>query len=244
MVKNMRPLNHLNRAQRQRLLCLLVTARALVASEQLRGRQEATKYSLAMSGSAAPADEPVPDQPTADRSTDQHGMQGTEHNEIHHSDGRLEHPHVRHDERDTPFRWVFVIAIASCCILALVYFLDFGLFRGEGSVLARQRASDFPLAAHPSDEPPAAPRLEQIDRLQAGEAAKIEGRELAKERALNSYGATTEKDFVHIPIAQAMQLLAGHLPVRKPPRDAHGKDNGLLDAGEAHSGRILRRESP
>ena len=63
----------------------------------------------------------------------------------------------------------------------------------------------------------------------------------AQEKALNSYGPTAEKGFVHIPIQQAIKAVAGKLPVRKqPPGQSRRNDSGLMDSGESNSGRMFR----
>ena len=47
-----------------------------------------------------------------------------------------------------------------------------------------------------------------------GEAANVFAKLAAQEKVLNSYGPTEEKGFVHIPIQQAIKVIAGKLPVR------------------------------
>jgi hypothetical protein len=66
----------------------------------------------------------------------------------------------------------------------------------------------------------------------------------AKEKALDSYGPTTEKGFIHIPIQQAMKAIAGKLPIRKQPQASTAASSGLLDGGESNSGRMFQGPSP
>jgi hypothetical protein len=91
---------------------------------------------------------------------------------------------------------------------------------------------------------PPKPRLEQIDRM-ANKANPDALKSLeAKEKALNSFGPTEEKGFVHVPIRQAMKAVAGKLPVRKEPPTSTAAGKGLLEGGESNSGRMLRGPSP
>ena len=64
----------------------------------------------------------------------------------------------------------------------------------------RSKRSAYPLAPGLSAKLPPQPRLEQLDRITPAEIANGDKQLAAKEKALNSYGATAEKGFVHIPI--------------------------------------------
>jgi hypothetical protein len=184
------------------------------------------------------------------------GHQGSAHSEdaqkesggpgIHQPDGELEHPNVRFEERQVPVGWVLAIAIITCCIGAVIFVGVHFFLKSQESTLAIARKSPFPLVQHPSDKLPPEPRLEQVDRVANVKTPNVFLRERAKEEILNGYGTTDEKGFVHIPIEGAMELIAGHLPVRKQPegsetQEATSKDDGLVDAGDPNSGRMFQK---
>jgi hypothetical protein len=160
--------------------------------------------------------------------------------EVLHSDGRIENPSIRYEERDVSFRGVLIVAIIGTCIGVALFGLVYLFFRADTDRLASRRESEFPLAEHPSEEPPREPRLEQIDHLAGVARENAYLRESAKEDQLDSYGETKEKGFVHVPIRRALESLVGHLPVRKESPPGPGKDNGLVDSGESNSGRMFR----
>jgi hypothetical protein len=176
--------------------------------------------------------EPLPEQPPNPVG----GVSGTDEP----NDGvELAHPSIQYERRDVPFRWVLVVAIAFVFVGGAIFMLVYAFFRADTDRVASRRESEFPLAEHPSDALPVAPRLEEIDRLNGLPQENVYLQLLAKETELERYGKTSEKGFVHIPISRAMESLAGHLPVRKqPPTDT--KDNGLLDSGASNSGRMFR----
>jgi hypothetical protein len=160
--------------------------------------------------------------------------------EIHHPDGRIEHPQVRYEHRDIWVRWTFYILGIACCIAALHYFLVLKFFWSQQAVQAKLKESPSPLATHPSLELPREPRLEQLDFHAGIVRPNVYLNYAAKETQLHSYGPTDEPGFIHIPIDVAIQRVAGKLPVRERPSDIVVKDNGLVDAGESNSGRMFR----
>jgi hypothetical protein len=162
--------------------------------------------------------------------------------EIHYSDGRMEHPAVRYEPRDIHFRWILLAIVIACGVASLHYYVVLRLFWLQEQREKEEKRSPFPLAATPSTKLPAEPRLEQINRMAAAETANVAAREAAQEKTLNTYGPTPEQGFVHVPIGQAMKLVAKELSAKEelPPRPK--KDNGLLDAGESNSGRMFRAE--
>jgi hypothetical protein len=164
--------------------------------------------------------------------------------EIHHPDGRIEHPSVRYERTDASFGCILSILIAAL-IFGIVAFAGVRLFFDEyRNYQAEIKKSPYPLAPEPSTALPREPRLEQIDRLAEVETPNVHEREAAKEKILNSYGATQESGFVHVPIERAMSLLADKLPVRaKPPANQTEHSNGLIDAGESNAGRVFRRRA-
>jgi hypothetical protein len=58
------------------------------------------------------------------------------------------------------------------------------------------------------------------------------------EKTLHSYGNTNESGFVHIPIEQAMKLVAPTLETRQGDRQLPAKGFGLVGGGESNSGRL------
>src|SRR5579862_3610689 len=126
-----------------------------------------------------PANKPLPE---AEKPSDEA--------EVRHADGRIEHPAVGFERTDVPSRWVLIVAIVSCAIGVAAFFVAFAFFHMQASSLAVRRASDFPLATHPSDRLPPEPRLEQIDRRAEIETPNVFLREQAKEAVLHGYGPT------------------------------------------------------
>ncbi len=162
--------------------------------------------------------------------------------EIHHPDGRIEHPSVHYERTDANFRAIVCIILGTMALAALIqtavlaFFLDYRQYQDD------IKKSPYPLAPGPSTALPAEPRLEQVDRLAGVESPNVYERMSGKEEILNSYGDTPEKDFVHIPIERAMKLLENKLPARAAPSAAAArKGGGLVDAGESNSGRMFRK---
>jgi hypothetical protein len=161
-------------------------------------------------------------------------------------EGELAHSSIRFETRDVAFRFVLIVFVATVLVGATIFGLVYVFFRADTARLATRRESEFPLAEHPSNELPAEPRLEQVDRLAGIARENVYVRESAQEGQLDLYGETKEKGFVHIPIRRAMEALMeapeGPLPVRKDVPTTN-KDNGLLDSGSPNSGRKFR-EAP
>lgn len=136
--------------------------------------------------------------------------------EIRHPDGRIEHPAVRFERRDIHFGWVLALVVAACCVLVVHFAVTWKIFEWQKTRLAKENASPYSVLPSPVtiDELPPAPRLEQIDRLTLKEHADISKRLLLKEKDLHSFGPTTEKGFVHVPIEDAIKTIANELPVR------------------------------
>src|ERR1700722_4424892 len=137
-----------------------------------------------------------------------------------------ENPSIKFEHRDVPFRPILIIAILGAGIGAAIFALVYAFFRADTDRLAYRRESEFPLAEHPSNALPAKPVLEQVERLEGKPGEDVYQRLLGQEAQLETYGETNEKGFVHIPIRQAMDSVAGHLAVRKE-QPASSKDNGL-----------------
>jgi hypothetical protein len=158
--------------------------------------------------------------------------------EVHHADGRIEHPHVRYEPTDARFRPILLILIGAAALAVVVFAGVWWFFRAEQDYQAAVKRTDFPLQPGPSEALPAEPRLEQVNRMAGIEKGNVYEREASKEAILHSYGDTPETGYIRIPIERAMGLLAGKLPARAEKPDK--KANGLVDAGESNSGRMFR----
>jgi hypothetical protein len=177
--------------------------------------------------STRPGHELVEEQPTVE--------------EIRHPDGRIEHPRVRFEHSDANFSPILIILIIVMGIATLHFASVWWFFKHYAAHEAAIKQSSFPLQPGPSDQLPAEPRLEPVNRMAAIEKGNVYVIEASRERILNSYGAL-ESGYVHIPIQRAMDLLANKLPVRPKPAGNAQKENGLVDAGEPNSGRMFRGE--
>jgi hypothetical protein len=154
--------------------------------------------------------------------------------------GQFEHPSVRYEKTDAGRLGVLLVLGASVGLAAVTYLGVWGFYTRYRDHLAVERRSPYPLATTPANVLPPEPRLEQLDRL-SGVGTELARRQ-ARERLLRSYGTTADKGYVHIPIERAMALVAGKLPVRAEAVD-HGRDQGLVAAGEPNSGRMFRKET-
>jgi hypothetical protein len=169
--------------------------------------------------------------------------------EIPHSDGRIEHSDVSREETDARFTPILLILIGSAGFALVMFLLMTAFYYGWRDHETAVKKSSFPLAPTPSLDPrnpPALPegqpRLEQEDRLSGDMTANVYDRQAAKESILHTFGSNKdEKDFVHIPIEQAMKLVEKKLPVRATlPADQAWRADGLIDSGESNSGREFR----
>jgi len=155
-------------------------------------------------------------------------------------DGCIEHPLVRYERTDASFGWVLSILIVAMLVAVFHFSMILWFLHRYRDYEAKIKPSAFPLARHPSEALPKDPRLEQVDRLKGRKSSNAPASEASRDETLSSYGLTAEKDFVHIPIERAMDLLAARLPARKETAQAKKKENELLDAGASNSGRLLR----
>jgi len=99
------------------------------------------------------------------------------------------------------------------------------------------------------DDPASSVDPEELLRRMAGgdfphETLNVSRWERGEEKALETYGTSDEKGFVRIPLKEAMQIVVGQLPARKPADQPKYPDRGLIDAGESNSGRMFRGGSP
>src|SRR5262249_2297008 len=161
--------------------------------------------------------------------------------EVHEPAERLEeNPLVRYEPTDVSFRPILLILIGAVIFAALQLIAVWWYFERDLHYQAAIKQSAFPLQPGPSDTLPAEPRLEQINRMAGIEKGNVYEREASREALLHSYGPTPETGYIHIPIERAMEIVAGKLPSR--PEKSDKKANGLVDAGESNSGRMLRGE--
>ncbi len=168
--------------------------------------------------------------------------------EILHPDGAVEHATVRFEPKDIHLGWIVGLIVIAAIILASEGFVIWRLYWFQAGRQATAKASPYPLAPGPLGPPnPLSvpePRLEQLDHLSGDERSNVFLRQLSREKTLNSYGPTAEKGFVHIPVREAVKILAaegasGQLRKRSesPPQTILGQ--GLRDAGGPNSGRVL-----
>jgi hypothetical protein len=170
---------------------------------------------------------------------------GDEPQEICYPDGRIEHPGVPYERGDIGFRGLLGVIVGACCVLAVLGFLVSRFYWFQERTQEAVTKSLYPLSPGLSAKLPSQPRLEQLDRMTAAELANSDKQLAAMQRALNRYGATAEKGFVHIPIQEAMQAVAGDLPVAKQSsRGGAAHSSGLLESGASNSGRMFREPSP
>jgi hypothetical protein len=151
--------------------------------------------------------------------------------EIHYSDGRIEHPSVHYETTDVHFRTVMAVIVMSIVVLAITFWAMFAFLKIYQEYQARTKKSPYPLAPGPSTALPAQPRLEQLNH---------DG-DIGTDESLTKH-IPDEKGYVRIPIEQAMRLLDDKLPARAAPAaDAIRRAGGLVDGGEPNSGRLFRR---
>jgi hypothetical protein len=149
-------------------------------------------------------------------------------------------PDVRYETRDVRFRWVLILAVAGCCIGAVIFFLVRGFYWAALESRSDGQAAEFAPRETPTSQLPPEPRLELLDRLEKTPASNVSKWETGEEKALETYGASDEKGFVRVPLQRAIQTLTGHWQVRKESDRPKFKDKGLIDAGESNSGRMFR----
>lgn len=162
---------------------------------------------------------------------------------LHHPDGRLEHPSVRHEPSDASFGAIAMTLVGAFVFLAGVHFTIMGFFTSYRDRLMESNRSPSPLAPVPSIALPHQPRLEQIDRLEG--ITHAEGGLRASR--LTTYGPTDAEGYVHIPIKRAMQFMVDKNVLRarpQPPAEDSRRAGGLVDAGESNSGRMFKEKRP
>lgn len=161
--------------------------------------------------------------------------------EIHHPDGRIEHPSVRHERRDLNFGCICSLLLGAMGFAAVVHYVVWLFFLRYTAYENVVHRSPYPLAPTPSLKLPPEPRLDPLNMKEQIARGNVYVRQGNNEQILSTVGHTAEPGFVHIPIERAMDLLAGKLPVAaQPPAELSRRSNGLLDSGGPNSGRVLR----
>jgi hypothetical protein len=151
---------------------------------------------------------------------------------------------VRYERKDIRLRGLLILMAGAACFTAILYFAIWRFFWWQESVQEAIKESPYPMAPRMSTQMPPKPRLEQLDRMAGVKSSDVDKSLAAKEKALDSYGPTADKGFVHIPIQQAIKAVAGKLPVRKQPQPPPADQSGLLEGGQSSSGRMFRGPLP
>ena len=127
---------------------------------------------------------------------------------------RLEHPKVHREASDVRSGWIIAVASVVPVVTAIIFFVVWTFFkyieRQEQSI----KFSNYPLAPVPSSALPKEPRLEPLNRIAGDTSANDFDRQLAQESQLTTFGSTSEKGFIHIPIQDAIKLVIPQLKVR------------------------------
>ena len=153
-----------------------------------------------------------------------------------------ENPKVRYERRDITLRWLLILLAAAASFAVIHYYSTWKYYWWKADIEAAAKRSPYPAAPRLPVNLPPPPRLEQLDLVSEGEAVTTNRRLAAQEASLHEYGPSSEKGFVHIPIEQAMRIVAAEAAAT-PSTDP---DDGqvVLGSGEADSGRSLRAGKP
>jgi hypothetical protein len=159
-------------------------------------------------------------------------------------DGR---PPVMHEESDINLRAVVTFGVVLGVVVTGIGALLLGVFHYFSAREAAAKRSDLPLAAAERGQLPPEPRLEgfpldhpshSVGPWRPGPA---ESQVVNEEERLRQYGWVDEKaGVVHIPVEQAMKLLANKLPARPGTDNLHEGDKDLDAPSAASSGRTPR----
>ena len=124
-------------------------------------------------------------------------------------EGHTANPSVRTEPRDINPRIILAVAVGLAIGVVLVSFVSLWVFDGFVAYERKIKRSRFPLSADLRGRLPPEPRLEQIHRLEAGEAVEAPTPLYTDEqRRLDSYGWVDKKaGVVHIPIERAMKMV-------------------------------------
>lgn len=133
----------------------------------------------------------------------------SEERKIHHQ-GHVDSGYEREDMTPGTI-FAFLAGLAIACVL--IYFVIHGMYRVLDSYARAHEPAQNPLAVPtgptPRDITPADIAQFPQPRLETNERVEINGFRLAEEQQLHSYGwVDKQAGMVHIPIEQAMQLVA------------------------------------
>ncbi len=158
--------------------------------------------------------------------------------EVQHADGRIEHPGVRREATDISYPLVAVSIVVLGFVLAGVGLAARWLFHMEN----RRANGSISTADELAVKSPIQPRLEPFEpQFPTADSFAVEFQ--AMEARLQSYGPTDDADFVHVPIEKAIEHVARQMQ-NQPMVVRDAKSRGLINAGDANSGRVLRGGSP
>lgn len=159
--------------------------------------------------------------------------------ELRHSDGRIEHPSVGHEQVDLNLFSVAVTLVFLGLALMTVGVGTGWLLHGE----ARLRSERFAAATwSPNVDLPRQPRLEPLEPQIPASASFVAGEQAAEAR-LHGHAPASETGFVQIPIDKAIDQVAKELRAQGPIK-APAKSQGLVGSGDSNSGRMLREDIP
>ncbi|HWA98646.1 MAG TPA: hypothetical protein VG713_09145 [Pirellulales bacterium] len=168
-------------------------------------------------------------------------LEKTDQPEVRYPDGRIEHPWVRHEMRDVYAGRILAVLVVVT-LLSSAHFYSFRRwFRDYEGLPPRHDQATYETRG--SSALPRPPELEQIGRLEDDPRPNAFLRQQQAERALDRYASGDEPGFVQIPIARAIELLPDRVRSRTEPAPA-AKSQGLVDAGEPNSGRLLQGAAP
>lgn len=156
----------------------------------------------------------------------------------------LEHPKVHRETTDVSARWIIGVVLTVPILAAIGFFVILEFFRYSERHQRSIKFSEYPLAPAPSSALPKEPRLEPLNRIAGNKSANDFDRLLSQESSLTTFGSTSEKGFIHIPIQDAIKLAVPRLKSREQPPGEAKKDNGLRYGGGPNSGRIFEERSP
>lgn len=155
-----------------------------------------------------------------------------------------EQPAVKYERRDVYVGWTLAVLGIFALFGAVLHYAIWTFLWSEQHDQAAARRMGFPLAEHPSRQLPPQPRLEPLEPSDEERRAIMPPSVAVRAEQLHSYGKTDDPGYIHVPIARAIEHLAGKLPVRKQSDKPERADSGLLDAGESNSGRLFRKAPP
>lgn len=161
--------------------------------------------------------------------------------EVHHPDGRIEHPAIRREPTDVKLLPIVGVLVLLGCTLAVVI----GIARWRiNDLLGPKPSLHTPLSYSDADLPlPQQPRLDPLEPKDRAPHS-YQAFYLQMESHLREHGPTGEPGFVHIPIDEAIRQTAQKLQSQGGPIERSPKSRGLVTSGEANSGRVFLGAAP